>query len=140
MTLLVEGEQPRNISAFFVRSISQSQGTRGETVAFTPNGNNTWSATFRLTKPGRYSIRNLIVDGSDYALDDGTVSGMDNFPTIEIEGMGISSVYCTLPAGVTMTADDSVSAYVTASINASADLMPRQVRALFRSAAGREFT
>lgn len=140
VTLLVEGEQPRNISAFFVRSISQSQGTRGETVAFTPNGNNTWSATFRLTKPGRYSIRNLIVDGSDYALDDGTVSGMDNFPTIEIEGMGISSVYCTLPAGVTMTADDSVSAYVTASINASADLMPRQVRALFRSAAGREFT
>ena len=137
--LMVEGEQPRNISAFFVRSISQSQGTRGETVVFTPNGDNTWSATFSLTKPGRYSLRNLIVDGGDYALDDGTVSGMDNFPTVEIAGLGISSLYCNLPSGITMTADNSVSAYVSASINASADLMPKQVRALFRSSTGREF-
>ena len=141
VTLLVEGEQPKKISAFFVRSISQSQGTRGETVAFTPNGDNTWSATFSLTKPGNYSLRNLIVDGSNYDLDDGVESGMDNFPTVKIEGLGIRGVTCTgLAPGVTMTADSYVTADVIASIDASADLMPKQVRALFRSSTGREFT
>lgn len=139
VTLLVTGEQPKSIKAFFVRSISQSQGTRGDTIEFKSNGDNTWSATFDLSKPGKYSLRNLIVDGADYALDDGTVSGMDNFPTIIIEGLGISSIYCDLPNGVTMTADSSVSAFVSASINASAELMPKQVRALFRSTSGREF-
>lgn len=140
VNLMVTGEQPKSIKAFLVRSISQSQGTRGETVVFTPNGDNTWTATFDLSKPGKYSLRNLIVDGADYALDDGTVSGMDNFPTIIIEGLGVSSIYCTLPTGITMTAENSVSADVSVSINASADLMPKQVRALFRSTTGREFT
>lgn len=142
VTLTVDGEQPQKIRAFFVRSISQTQGTREETVEFTPNGNNTWSATFSLTKPGTYSLRNLIVDGSDYELYDGTKSAedVDNFPTIIIEGMGITSVHCMLPQGVTMTADTSVAAEVSVSINASGDLMPKKVRALFRSAENVEFS
>lgn len=142
VTLLVDGEQPKSISAFFTRFISKSQGTKCETVEFVSNGDKTWSATFDLTKPGTYSMRNLIVDGSYYPLYDGTDNpdDVDNFPTIIIEGMGITSVYCMLPQGVTMTADSSVSAEVSVSINASGDLMPKQVRALFRSTTGTEFS
>lgn len=142
VTLLVDGEQPRSISAFFTRFISKSQGTKCETVEFVSNGDKTWSATFDLTKPGTYSMRNLIVDGSYYPLYDGTNSAddVDNYPTIIIEGMGITSVYCMLPQGVTMTADSSVSAEVSVSINAAGDLMPKQVRALFRSTEGMEFS
>lgn len=143
VTLTVDGDQPNNISAFFVRTISQSQGTKGDTVSFTRNGSgNTWTATFTLNRPGTYSLRNLIVDGSYYLLDDGTESGgIDNFPTVKIDGMRVSGVSTTLAKGVTMTANNSVTADVYASIDvASADLMPKNVRALFRSATGREFT
>ena len=142
VTLTVNGKQPRTIKGFFIRSISATQGTRCETVDFTDNHNNTWTAVFDLSKPGTYLLRNLIVDGSDYSLYDGTKSeeDFDNFPTVIISGQGIESIHCDLPSGITMTADRTLTANVTASIAAAGDLMPKQVRALFRSADNREFT
>ena len=135
VTVKVTGnEQPRNVKAFFVRYISATQGTRGETVAFTNAGNGNWTATFKLTNSGTYVMRNVIVDGADMALSDGS------YPTVEITGLGLGGVSCDLASGVTMTADDYVEAPVRVTVSASEGLAPKQVRALFRAADGSEFT
>lgn len=146
VTLQVEGTQPNSIQGFFVRSISKTQGTKGKTVPFTPQGGGVWTATFTLTTPGKYIMRSLIVDGAEYALDDGTENAengvvTDSFPTIEIAGLGVASVSVSgLNKGVTMTANSSVSAEVTVGVDADPALMPKQVRALFRDKNGTEFT
>lgn len=147
VTLTVDGTQPKTIQGFFIRSISKSQGTKGQTVNFMPQDGDTWTATFKLTAPGTYIMRSLIVDGAEYALDDGTKDAengvvTDSFPTVKIAGLGIASVHVEgLNRGITMTADHSVTAEVTVGINADASLMPKQVRALFRDPkTGREFT
>lgn len=146
VTLKVEGTQPKSIQGFFVRSISKTQGTKGKTEPFEYQGNGIWTATFNLTTPGKYIMRSLIVDGAEYALDDGTEKAengvvVDSFPTVEITGLGIASVRVEgLNKGITMTANSSVSAEVTVGVNADASLMPKQVRALFRGQNGEEFT
>lgn len=146
VTLNVEGTQPSSIQGFFVRSISKTQGTKGKTEPFEYQGNGVWTATFKLTTPGKYIMRSLIVDGAEYALDDGTENAengvvTDSFPTVEIAGLGVASVSVSgLNKGITMTANSSVSAEVTIGVDADPSLMPKQVRALFRSKDGAEFT
>ncbi len=147
VTLTVDGTQPKTIQGFFIRSISKSQGTKGQTVNFVRQDGDTWTATFNLTTPGTYILRSLIVDGAEYALDDGTEDAengvvTDSFPTVKIAGLGIASVHVEgLNRGITMTADHAVTAEVTVGINADASLMPKQVRALFRDPkTGKEFT
>lgn len=146
VTLMVDGTQPSSIQGFFIRSISKTQGTKGKTEQFTYQGNGIWTAEFLLTTPGQYIMRSLIVDGAEYALDDGTENAengvvVDSFPTVLIDGLGIASVSVSgLNKGITMTANDSVTAEVTVGIDADPSLMPSQVRALFRSSDGAEFT
>ena len=132
VTLTVEGDQPNNISAFFVRSVGASQGTRTEDETFTKNADGTWSATFGLTKPGDYKLQSVVADGVEYILD--------TQPSVHIEGLAVTWVYCNPGSGMIMTADSYVDVEVQAEINADPDLMPSQVRALFRSEDGKEYT
>lgn len=131
VTVSVDGEKPGTVNGFFVRAINANQGARGDTVAFTDNGDGTWSATFELLKPGSYSFRSVLVDGVEYELT--------ACPTVVIEGLGIAGIGCDLPAGITMTANNYVETTVWAEINADPELMPSQVRAQFRSNDGKEF-
>lgn len=131
VNLTVAGEQPEKINGFFVRSINDTQGTRGDVEAFTKNEDGTWTAKFNLTKPGSYLMRSLIVDGIEYTLD--------SFPAVNISGLTISSVTTSLRTGVHMTADSSLNVEVTAVIDTAPELMPSQVRAQFRDASGKEF-
>ncbi len=127
VTLNVDGDQPNNISAFFVRAVGANGGTQGTSVPFTRDGN-IWTATFDLTSPGTYSLRNLIVDGSYYALDE--------FPTVKIEGREIKDVVVLyLNKGVTMTAANSITAQIQATVDDSVS-RPQSVRAVFVSASG----
>lgn len=137
VTLLVEGDKPTNVSGFFVKAISQTQGSRSETQTFEDNGDGTWSATFELAKPGDYSFNSVIVDGSEYVFDD--------TPTIKIAGLAITSLNCDYASGMIMTADNYLMIPITAVIDADESLQPAQVRAIFRGAKGtesegREFT
>lgn len=131
-TLTVEGDQPSNVSGFFIRSIGANQGTRTDTEVFTRNEDDTWSATFDLLKPGNYSLRSVIVDGVEYTLD--------KTPSVYIDGLAVTRINCDPESGIVMTADSYVDVNVNVEINADADLMPSQVRALYRGTDGREFT
>lgn len=131
----IEGDEPSSVSAFFVRSISATQGTRMETVDFDPGSEDgTWVADFKLNRPGTYLLRSVIVDGVDYELErtvkqNGVETVIANYPAVEISGLGIGAVTCV--EGSLMTADSYLDVDVAVQINADASLMPKQVRAIF---------
>ncbi len=125
VTVTSTGDQPSTLSGFFVRAVSDTQGAKGETVAFTPNSDGTWSGVFHISKPGSYSFRSVLADGVEYDLID--------FPTVVINGLGVGYVDCNLAEGVTMTSNSFIDAPVTVQVNATPDLMPKQVRAQFWS-------
>lgn len=129
VTLLVEGEQPANITGFFTRLISQSQGSRTDTMEFTKQDNGTWTATFDISKPGTYSFKTIRADGVDYTLE--------NCPIFEITGMKVTSAEVTnVAAGITMTSDGYKNVNVSVGIDVDPALMPSNVRAQFRSTDG----
>ena len=132
VTLNVEGDQPNNVSAFFVRSIGANQGTRTEEKTFKMQDDGSWTATFDLLKPGAYSLRSVIVDGVEYSLE--------KTPYVDISGMAVKWIYCEPDSGMVMTADPYVDVDVQVEIDADAELMPKQVRALYRSREGQEYT
>lgn len=137
VTVTVTEGSPKTISGFFIRSVSASQGSRMEAVDFSPAGGNTWTADFYLSKPGTYLLRDIIVDGVPYNLEktlihpDGTKETQTNYPAVEIEGLAVSNVWCS-ETGVIMTAEGFKDVDVRMNIGATAELMPRQVRAVFR--------
>ena len=131
VTLTVEGEQPEKISGFFIRTINETQGSRGTSVNFSDNKDGTWTGIFNLTTPGKYVMRSVLVDGAEYVLD--------NTPAAEISGYTISNVTLDCEPGIHMTADGSFDVEVTAVIDTDPSLMPKQVRAQFRSDDGKEF-
>lgn len=128
ITLVVDGEQPSNVSGFFTRKISETQGSRTNAVEFVPQADGTWKGTFDISKPGRYSFRSIQADGVEYTLK--------NCPTFEITGMSVNHVETTLPMGVSMTSDNYMNATVKVGIDVDPELMPRNVRAKFRSVNG----
>ncbi|MBQ3192140.1 MAG: hypothetical protein IJO21_06125 [Oscillospiraceae bacterium] len=131
VTLTVDGDQPERITGFFQRIINATQGTRGNEVSFKKQDDGTWTAnTFGLTAPGKYALRSLIVDGVEYNLED--------CPSVNIEGLSVNSVDVSLDSGIHMTAESRLPVEVTASINATPELMPAQIRAQFRSTDGEE--
>lgn len=78
VTLNVEGTQPNRITAFFVRAINSTQGTREETMTFEKQPDGTWTHMHRFAAPGTYYLRHVRMDGVDYALHEPlkiTVSG-----------------------------------------------------------------
>ena len=129
VVLTVDGVQPEKITGFFVRTISSTQGSRGDKVNFRINENGTWTGDFRLTTPGTYLLRTLMVDGVEYTLD--------SIPAVSISGLDYD-IICDFEPGLHMTADKSVDVTVSARIHADANLMPGQVRAQFRSKDGSE--
>ena len=78
VTLDVEGTQPDRITAFFVRAINSTQGTREETMTFEKQADGTWTNSYKFAAPGVYYLRHVRLDGVDYTLHEPlaiTVSG-----------------------------------------------------------------
>ena len=119
----IEGDQPTNVTAFFTRMVGQNQGTRMETKAFTKDGNNQWIATFDLTKPGEYRLNSVVADGTEYMLE--------NRPGVKIKGQTVSSITCDPGEGSIMTSENYYDVKVSATIDAEAELQPKQVSILF---------
>lgn len=149
--LTVEGSQPNSIEGFFVRKISSSQGSRMKSEKFTRvEGTEQWTAEFDLSKPGEYMLQSVIADGVEYRLEKtGTdVAAEQYYPTVIIDGLGVLSVNCTYDTGNTLgqgtgtvlTAKDYVDVNVTVGIDAVPELMPKQVRAIFRDTNGKDWT
>lgn len=153
--LRVEGDQPTSISGFFTRMIGKNHGTKMESKDFTRTaleGNvGTWEAEFELSNPGNYVFLSVLADGAEYEFDtavdasgntmydtDGNVVRMA--PAVKISGREILSLSCDPAGGVYYTSAESMEITVDASIAASPNLAPKQVRALFSTSDGKEFT
>ena len=136
VNLKVDGDQPERISAFFVRVINESQGTRGESVNFSQNADGTWSAVFKLTSPGTHSLNTLVVDGIEYRLKDKTQQDSGNHPAVVINGLKLENVRTSHISGTYMTDDASIPVGVYAKIEADAALNPKTVWAQFFSEDG----
>lgn len=80
----VKGTEPTHMTAFFVRAINTTQGSREETMVFTRQENGTWHSSYKFSAPGTYHLRHIRMDGVDYAL--ATV------PKVEINGFTVESV------------------------------------------------
>lgn len=119
----IEGDQPTNVTAFFTRMVGQNQGTRMETKTFTRDSNNQWVATFDLTKPGEYRLNSVVADGTEYMLE--------NRPGVKIKGQTVSSITCEPGEGSIMTSENYYDVKVSATIDAEAELQPKQVSILF---------
>ena len=69
VTVTVQGKQPAKMTAYFVRSINDLQGTRQKEMAFTfDTQRGTWKSTHEFTAPGNYWLRHIRMDGVDYEL------------------------------------------------------------------------
>ena len=114
--LNVDGVQPDRIEGFFVRVISSTQGSRLDTVTFSPveGEESVWTADFSLKAPGTYILSDLLVDGMQYQLDKD--SGTKNHLTVEIPGLSLGPVTLNTNDSVIRTAESSHSIQVTAQI------------------------
>lgn len=127
VTLNVDGVAPDTISGFFVRKISETQGTRQDSVTFTKvDGKDglEWTADFTLTDPGTYVLSDLVVNGLQYTLD------ADNQPEVKIGGLEIGTVTTLPAAGTYMTANSSYNVTVTVPVHDSTGT-PSRVTAYF---------
>ncbi len=87
VTVHVDGQQPTNVTAFFLRSVSSTQGSREETMIFQPNANGDWEAEYTFKVPGNYILRSVQLDGKTYDLE--------TVPQVAVEGFTIASLSCT---------------------------------------------
>lgn len=127
VTLNVDGVAPDTISGFFVRKISDTQGTRQEAVDFKKvEGKDglEWTADFTLTAPGTYILSDLVVNGLQYTLD------ADDQPEVKIGGLEIGTVSTFPTAGTYRTASSSYDVTVTVPVHDSTGI-PSRVTAYF---------
>ena len=84
VSVLVEGTQPKTMSAFFLREINSTQGSREEVMTFTKNADNSWSSSFEFPAPGNYVLRSIRLDGVEHDLEKPL--------RVEVEGFTVKSL------------------------------------------------
>lgn len=92
VTVHVDGEQPSSMTAFFMRSINATQGSRESTMTFTQGENGDWYADYTFTTPGTYVLRNVRLDGMDYDLPNTSTTAL---PKVVVSGFAIEYLDCT---------------------------------------------
>lgn len=70
VTLEVDGAEPDEITARFIRAINTTQGSREAEMTFTKQSDGIWTSEYRFAAPGTYYLRYVQLDGVDYALED----------------------------------------------------------------------
>lgn len=86
VTVTVTGEQPKKLTAFFLRQVNAAQGSREKEMTFTQNANGDWVADYVFTAPGKYILRSVKLDGVDYDLA--------SPPQVVITGFKIENLTC----------------------------------------------
>lgn len=84
VTLTVEGAEPTEITAQFVRAINSTQGSREPEMTFDKLEDGTWTKEYKFEAPGTYYLRHVRLDGVDYALE--------NPVSIQVKGFDLKSV------------------------------------------------
>lgn len=68
VTVSVDGEKANTVSAFFLRAINSTQGTREQEMTFRQDDSGKWVGSHTFTAPGNYILRTVRLDGVDYDL------------------------------------------------------------------------
>ena len=87
VTLNVDGDEPTEVKAFFIRAISSTQGSREKVMTFDPQADGSWKADYTFTSPGNYVLRSVELDGQTYDLE--------TCPTVTVEGFTIKTLDCS---------------------------------------------
>ncbi|MBQ3507854.1 MAG: hypothetical protein IJA91_04815 [Clostridia bacterium] len=102
VTVHVDGDAPSTVEAFFLRAISDTQGSREEMMTFTKNADGDWVAPYTFKVPGKYVLRSVRLDGVEYDLKEP--------PVVKVAGFAVASLSCTQATDnhiTVMTADGS---------------------------------
>lgn len=86
VTIHVDGEEPNTVTAFFLRAINSTQGSREAVMTFEKNAAGDWVATHTFRTPGNYVLRTVSLDGADYDLAEPQ--------TVKITGFTVASLTC----------------------------------------------
>lgn len=132
VTLTIDGKTPEKVTAFFVRALNSTQGSREDTFEFTKEyttGETTiteWNGKYRFTAPGTYYLRYVQLDGVDYALSEPL--------KVEISGIDIKSVtWDHSGSKYTVYSNDSnYKQWIQVEIGAGDGIEPQKVTAVFR--------
>lgn len=82
--LTITGVKPTKVEANFIRQINSTQGSRQDTILFTPGANDTYTANVTFASPGDYVLRTVWLDGVEYKLDEPI--------TVKVSGFAIAGV------------------------------------------------
>lgn len=128
VSINVEGSQPKSVTAFFVRSINASQGSREIPMVFKPvdGVEGKWISEYTFNYPGNYILRSVQLDGVDYDLADR--------PTVSVSGFTIKSVTWSEESNYTsiMTAGRSKALMVNVEFASNnPDKLPKTVQGRF---------
>ena len=82
----VTGSQPNSVTAFFLRAINSTQGSREAMMTFTRQEDGSWKANYTFTAPGHYILRSVRLDGVEYDLTER--------PEVLVKGFTIKSLSC----------------------------------------------
>ncbi len=85
--LNINGDDPEQVTAFFIRQINATQGSREKEMTFTKQADGKWTGKYTFSAPGNYILRSVTLDGNTYDLKE--------CPTVTIEGFTVSSLSCT---------------------------------------------
>ncbi len=126
----IEGVTPKSVEAFFVRTITSTQGVKLETFSFTGSGD-TWTGQFTFTSPGEYILRSLRIDGIEYDLP------VASRPKVTVEGFSIQELNWDETSNFHrfMTSSGSISTGLSVKIGATPAKRPSSVSARFHNAA-----
>lgn len=126
VTVNVQGTQPSSVTAFFVRAINSTQGSREATMNFTKSENGVWTSSYKFTAPGVYYLRHVRLDGVDYALDEPCV--------VTVSGFSLKSLIWSETTNEVKirTSDSTYSVTVTAEFASNDNAkLPKSVQARF---------
>lgn len=128
--LNIDGSTPTSVYAYFLRKISETQGTKQEKLVFNLNANGEWEAEAEFNSPGIYILRSVIVDGIERDLQ---ISEGASAPTVTINGFSCTNFHGTEDREHSyMTASNFVNErfYVTVSAKDNGRV-PKSVEAIF---------
>lgn len=126
VTVKVDGSTPNNVTAFFLREINASQGSREKTVTFTQNAAGDWVADYKFTAPGSYVLRSVQLDGVEYDLP---LDANGQPLRVTVSGFSLEYLRCAEGALNVMTADASKTVNLELKFNADdVNKMPKKVQ------------
>ncbi len=131
--LTITGVKPTKVEANFIRQINSTQGSRQETILFTPGANDTYTANVEFTSPGEYVLRTVWLDGVEYKLDSPI--------TVKISGFAVAGVgwqYADNYVKI-LRAESYLSEDITVQFGGNS-IQPNKVQGIFSNAENQQIT